>query len=126
MVTEYLNATGLQDELDALGFNLVGYGCTTCIGNSGPLPEAIEAQIRERDLNDRVTGDRFQLAPVRADLREAEQVADQAERVAAALARRDVRLDPVAEQEQPGLVAAAHGGEGQDRGQLGAGCAHST
>jgi aconitate hydratase len=51
VVTEYLNAAGLQQELDATGFNLVGYGCTTCIGNSGPLPEAIENQIGERDLN---------------------------------------------------------------------------
>jgi aconitate hydratase len=51
VVTEYLNATGLQQELDALGFNLVGYGCTTCIGNSGPLPEAIERQIKEGNLN---------------------------------------------------------------------------
>lgn len=51
VVTEYLNATGLQQELDAIGFNLVGYGCTTCIGNSGPLPEAIESQIRDRNLN---------------------------------------------------------------------------
>ena len=51
VVTEYLTATGLQQELDAIGFNLVGYGCTTCIGNSGPLPEAIEKQIRQRDLN---------------------------------------------------------------------------
>ena len=51
VVTEYLNATGLQQELDAIGFNLVGYGCTTCIGNSGPLPEEIESQIRERQLN---------------------------------------------------------------------------
>ena len=50
VVTEYLTATGLQHELDAIGFNLVGYGCTTCIGNSGPLPEAIESQIRERGL----------------------------------------------------------------------------
>ena len=50
VVTEYLTATGLQDELDAIGFNLVGYGCTTCIGNSGPLPEAIEKQIRENKL----------------------------------------------------------------------------
>lgn len=50
VVTEYLTAAGLQQELDAIGFNLVGYGCTTCIGNSGPLPEAIEKQIRERDL----------------------------------------------------------------------------
>jgi aconitate hydratase len=51
VVTEYLNATGLQQELDALGFNLVGYGCTTCIGNSGPLPDAIENQIKEGKLN---------------------------------------------------------------------------
>jgi aconitate hydratase len=51
VVTEYLNAANLQEELDAIGFNLVGYGCTTCIGNSGPLPEAIEKQIRERKLN---------------------------------------------------------------------------
>jgi aconitate hydratase len=39
VVGDYLQASGLQDDLDALGFNLVGYGCTTCIGNSGPLPE---------------------------------------------------------------------------------------
>ena len=50
VVTEYLTATGLQQELDAIGFNLVGYGCTTCIGNSGPLPAAIDKQIRERQL----------------------------------------------------------------------------
>jgi len=51
VVTEYLNATGLQQDLDALGFNLVGYGCTTCIGNSGPLPDAIESQIKKGTLN---------------------------------------------------------------------------
>jgi aconitate hydratase len=39
VVTEYLDSSGLQKDLDKLGFNLVGYGCTTCIGNSGPLPE---------------------------------------------------------------------------------------
>ncbi len=50
VVTDYLNAAGLQDDLDALGFNLVGYGCTTCIGNSGPLPEAIGASVRENNL----------------------------------------------------------------------------
>jgi aconitate hydratase len=50
VVTEYLEHSGLQDDLDALGFNLVGYGCTTCIGNSGPLPEAISATISEHDL----------------------------------------------------------------------------
>ena len=50
VVTEYLQATGLQDHLDRIGFNLVGYGCTTCIGNSGPLPEAISAAIDAGDL----------------------------------------------------------------------------
>ncbi len=50
VVTDYLSKSGLQDDLDALGFNLVGYGCTTCIGNSGPLPEAISAAINENNL----------------------------------------------------------------------------
>jgi len=50
VVTDYLVKAGLQQYLDALGFNLVGYGCTTCIGNSGPLPEAIAAEVRERQL----------------------------------------------------------------------------
>ncbi len=50
VVTEYLEATGLQEYLDKIGFNLVGYGCTTCIGNSGPLDESIENAIREGDL----------------------------------------------------------------------------
>ena len=50
VVTDYLTAAGLQADLDALGFNLVGYGCTTCIGNSGPLPEAISECINANDL----------------------------------------------------------------------------
>jgi aconitate hydratase len=50
VVSEYLNAAGLQDDLDAIGFNLVGYGCTTCIGNSGPLQPEISAAITEGDL----------------------------------------------------------------------------
>ncbi len=50
VVTEYLRAAGLDTYLDTIGFNLVGYGCTTCIGNSGPLPEEISAEIRERGL----------------------------------------------------------------------------
>ena len=50
VVTEYLEAAGLQEDLDALGFNLVGYGCTTCIGNSGPLPTEISDAIHEGDL----------------------------------------------------------------------------
>ena len=50
VVTDYLEAAGLQADLDALGFNLVGYGCTTCIGNSGPLPEPIAQAIDQGDL----------------------------------------------------------------------------
>ncbi len=50
VVTDYLDRAGLQDDLDALGFNLVGYGCTTCIGNSGPLPEEISEAIGSKDL----------------------------------------------------------------------------
>ena len=50
VVTDYLLRAGLQDDLDALGFNLVGYGCTTCIGNSGPLPEKVSKAIAEGDL----------------------------------------------------------------------------
>lgn len=51
VVSDYLAAAGLDDDLDAMGFNLVGYGCTTCIGNSGPLPEAISAAVQKGDLN---------------------------------------------------------------------------
>lgn len=50
VVTEYLEKAKLQDDLDALGFNLVGYGCTTCIGNSGPLSGPISKVIEENDL----------------------------------------------------------------------------
>jgi aconitate hydratase len=50
VVTDYLAASGLTQYLDKLKFNLVGYGCTTCIGNSGPLPEAIGAAIKENNL----------------------------------------------------------------------------
>ncbi|KSB89447.1 aconitate hydratase [Caulobacter vibrioides] len=50
VVTDYLAKAGLTKHLDALGFNLVGYGCTTCIGNSGPLPENISKTINENDL----------------------------------------------------------------------------
>ncbi len=51
VVTDYLEAAGLQDDLDALGFDLVGYGCTTCIGNSGPLPEPIHDAIEANGLH---------------------------------------------------------------------------
>jgi aconitate hydratase len=50
VVTDYLAKADLQGDLDALGFALAGYGCTTCIGNSGPLPEAVEAAIKKDDL----------------------------------------------------------------------------
>jgi aconitate hydratase len=50
VVSDYLNKTGLQPYLDKLGFNLVGYGCTTCIGNSGPLPAPIDDAISKYDL----------------------------------------------------------------------------
>ena len=50
VVTDYLKSAGLTKSLDALGFNLVGYGCTTCIGNSGPLPEAISEAVQQGDL----------------------------------------------------------------------------
>ena len=51
VVTEYLEKAGLNDDLDKLGFQLVGYGCTTCIGNSGPLPEPIGQAVRDNNLN---------------------------------------------------------------------------
>ena len=50
VVTEYLEAAGLMAPLADLGFKLVGYGCTTCIGNSGPLPDDVSAEVRARDL----------------------------------------------------------------------------
>jgi aconitate hydratase len=50
VVTDYLNKAGLQPYLDKLGFNLVGYGCTTCIGNSGPLPARVDEAIAKYDL----------------------------------------------------------------------------
>ena len=50
VVTDYLNESGLSEDLNALGFDLVGYGCTTCIGNSGPLSEPISKAINDQDL----------------------------------------------------------------------------
>ena len=50
VVTDYLKKAGLMDDLETLGFYVVGYGCTTCIGNSGPLPEAVSKGIAENDL----------------------------------------------------------------------------
>ena len=50
VVTDYLEKSGLASDLDSLGFETVGYGCTTCIGNSGPLPEPVAAAVTEGDL----------------------------------------------------------------------------
>jgi aconitase A len=50
VVTEYLDAAGLTPYLDKLGFSLVGFGCTTCIGNSGPLPEEVADAVTQNDL----------------------------------------------------------------------------
>src|SRR6185437_14182677 len=50
VVSDYFAAAGVQSDLDALGFNLVAYGCTTCIGNSGQLPDPIAEAIEEGDL----------------------------------------------------------------------------
>ncbi|HYW03046.1 MAG TPA: aconitate hydratase AcnA [Gammaproteobacteria bacterium] len=50
VVTDYLKKAGLLDDLESLGFNVVGYGCTTCIGNSGPLPEPVSKAIQEHDI----------------------------------------------------------------------------
>ena len=50
VVTDYLEKAGLQNALDELGFHLVGYGCTTCIGNSGPLPDAVSQTIEDNEL----------------------------------------------------------------------------
>ena len=51
VVTEYLNEAGLMDDLENLGFHVIGYGCATCIGNSGPLPEPVSKAIAEGDLS---------------------------------------------------------------------------
>src|SRR3954452_5807195 len=50
VVTEYLDRAGLTEPLEKLGFHLVGYGCTTCIGNSGPLPPEISTAVNDHDL----------------------------------------------------------------------------
>jgi aconitate hydratase len=50
VVTRYMEQSGLMDELESVGFHLVGYGCTTCIGNSGPLPEEVAKEVTDKDL----------------------------------------------------------------------------
>ena len=71
VVTEYLKHAGLLDDLEALGFHVVGYGCTTCIGNSGPLPEPIAKAINENDLTavSVLSGNRNFEGRVHADVR---------------------------------------------------------
>ena len=71
VVTDYLVKAGLMDDLEALGFHVVGYGCTTCIGNSGPLPETISKAINEHDLvaTSVLSGNRNFEGRVHADVR---------------------------------------------------------
>ena len=71
VVTEYLQTAGLLDDLEALGFHVVGYGCTTCIGNSGPLPEPVSKAINENDLTavSVLSGNRNFEGRVHADVR---------------------------------------------------------
>ena len=72
VVTEYLAKSGLQPYLDQLGFNLVGYGCTTCIGNSGPLPDEIaarSARARARRLRPSCRGNRNFEGRIQQDVR---------------------------------------------------------
>ena len=71
VVTDYLIKAGLMDDLEALGFHVVGYGCTTCIGNSGPLPDEISKAINEHDLvaTSVLSGNRNFEGRVHADVR---------------------------------------------------------
>lgn len=71
VVTDYLIKAGLMDDLEALGFHVVGYGCTTCIGNSGPLPEEISRAINDHDLvaTSVLSGNRNFEGRVHADVR---------------------------------------------------------
>ena len=99
VVTEYLDRAGLTPALDELGFDLVGYGCTTCIGNSGPIPAPISAAIREHDLVacSVLSGNRNFEGRIHADTR-ANYLASPPLVVAYALAGRmdiDLRNDPI-------------------------------
>ena len=71
VVTEYLKAMGLLPYLEEPGFGIVGYGCTTCIGNSGPLPEPVTRAIRENNLTTAavLSGDRNFEARIHQDVR---------------------------------------------------------
>ncbi len=101
VVTDYLDKTGLTADLDALGFDLVGYGCTTCIGNSGPLPAAISKAINDNDLvaSSVLSGNRNFEGRVSPDVR-ANYLASPPLVVAYALAgtvRKDLSTDPLGE-----------------------------
>ncbi|MBB6227691.1 aconitate hydratase [Polymorphobacter multimanifer] len=101
VVTDYLVKSGLQAELDAIGFNLVGYGCTTCIGNSGPLPEPISTAINGNDIvaASVLSGNRNFEGRVSADVR-ANYLASPPLVVAYALAgsmRKNIAVDPIGE-----------------------------
>ena len=99
VVTDYLEKAGLQADLDAIGFNLVGYGCTTCIGNSGPLPEPISKAINGNDIvaASVLSGNRNFEGRVSPDVR-ANYLASPPLVVAYALAgtmRKDLSKDPI-------------------------------
>jgi aconitate hydratase len=98
-VTEYMKAAGLSEALDALGFNLVGYGCTTCIGNSGPLPQPVSRAIEAGGLvaASVLSGNRNFEGRVHAEVR-ANYLASPPLVVAYALAGRmdlDLRTEPI-------------------------------
>ncbi len=108
VVTDYLNKTNLQAELDTLGFQTVGYGCTTCIGNSGPLHPAIETAIKEGDLvcASVLSGNRNFEARVHGSIR-ANFLMSPPLVVAYALAGRvdlDLANDPIGEDKEGNLV----------------------
>ena len=125
VVTEYLKKSGLTQYLDLIGFNLVGYGCTTCIGNSGPLPPEISEAIREGNLAVAavLSGNRNFEGRVHAEVR-MNYLASPPLVVAYALAGRmdiDLTTEPLGNgpRRQAGLsqgsVAVAQGGPGRDR-----------
>lgn len=104
VVTDYLAKSGLNDYLDQLGFNLVGYGCTTCIGNSGPLPDAISKTIQQHNLtvSSVLSGNRNFEGRIHQDVK-ANWLASPPLVVAYALAgttRIDLSRDPLGEDQQ--------------------------
>ena len=89
VVTDYLKKAGLLDDLETLGFHVVGYGCTTCIGNSGPLPEEVSRAIAAGDLAEISRTLCAMATPPAPDLdRLRARLADPAQREAVALLQR--------------------------------------